>query len=103
MLPTYDPATHIDTVKTPYAVVHDMGINPKENSKGMLGQRIYEVVILVPLNEQHKLQPLSEAARQKLKSLPRLKYTGDATPTGIEAEFMGCTISLVYRLPVRIQ
>lgn len=103
MLPTYDPATHIDKVVTPYTVVHDQGIDPKAGTKGMLGQRVYEIVILVPLNQQEKLNPLSAAVRQALKSLPRLKYTGDAAPTGIEAEYQGCTVSLIYRLPVRIQ
>lgn len=103
MLPTYNPATHIDKVASPYAVVHDMGINPREGSKGMLGQRVYEIVILVPLDGQAQLSPLAEAVRLALKALPRLKYTGDAAPTGIEAEFMGCSVSLIYRLPVRIQ
>lgn len=103
VLPTYDPAVKIGEVKAPYAVIHDMGTNAQPGTKGMLGQRVYEIVVLVPLTEQAKLAPLCEAVRQALKALPRIKYTGDAAPTGIEAEFKGASVSLIYRMPVRIQ
>lgn len=103
MLPTYDPAAHINEVVNPYAVVHDMGTNAQEGTKGMLGQRVYEIVILVPLTEQDKLRPLCDQVRAALKALPRIKYTGDAAPTGIEAEYRGASVSLIYRMPVRIE
>lgn len=101
--PTYDPGVQMGEVKAPYLVVHDMGINPHENSGGMLGQHIYEVVALVPVARQGELKLLCERARAALKSIPRLKYSGDAAPTGIEAQFKGVSVSLVYRLPVVIQ
>lgn len=103
MLPAYDPAVQVGEVKSPYAVIRDMGTNPQEGTKGLLGQRIYEIVVLVPIKEQAQLAPLCEQVRQALKPLARLKYTGDAAPTGIEAEFKGVSVSLIYRMPVRIQ
>lgn len=103
VMPAYDPAVHINEVREPYAVVHDMGTNAKDGTKGMLGQRVFEVVILVPLNQQDKLGPLCDRARAALKGLTRLKYTGDAAPTGIEAEYRGASVSLIYRMPVRIE
>lgn len=103
VLPAYDPAVQIGEVKAPYAVIHDMGTNAQPGTKGLLGQRIYEVVVLVPIKEQDKLAPLCKAVREAMKSLSRLKYTGDAAPTGIEAEFRGVSVSLIYRMPVRIQ
>jgi len=103
VLPTYDPGVQIGEVKSPYAVIHDMGTKPREGTRGILGQRIYEIVVLVPVREQDKLGQACRQVREALSALPRIKYTGDAAPTGIEAEYKGASVSLIYRMPVRIQ
>lgn len=102
VLPTYDPGAHIGEVKTPYAVVHDMGVNAQAGTKGMLGQRIYEIVILVPDGEQEQLEPLCKQAKNALKALrTRLKETGESGPSALEVQYRGASRSLIYRMPVR--
>lgn len=99
----YDPGVKVGKIETPYAVVHDMGTAPQEGTRGMLGQHIYEVVVLAPLGQQDALAPLAHQIRTQLRALPGLRYTGDAKPTGIEETYVGVSMSLIYRVPVRIQ
>lgn len=101
--PAYEPGVKIGEVKTPYLVLHDMGIDPNPRAGGRLGQHLYEVVALVPLGQQSELKPLCDRARAALSTIPRLKYTGEAAPSNIEEQYRGTSVSLIYRLPVLIQ
>ncbi len=100
--PTYDPGVKIGEVKTPYLVLHNMGVDPNPRTGGRLGQHVYEVVALVPLGRQRELKPLCDRARAALMHIPRLKFTGENAPTDIEEAYRGTSRSLIYRLPVII-
>lgn len=98
-IPTYDPGVKIGEVKQSYCVVHDLGTTPKENCKGLLGQRVYEIVVLVPLKEQQSLDKCCNIVREALKPIKELKYTGDMQESQIEETYRGLSKSLVYRKP----
>jgi len=93
----YPPATEIGEVKSPYAVVHDMGTVPKPGSKGMLGQHLYEILCLVPVSQQRDLSGMVKRVRAALRPLASLQSTGDSQPTnGLAPNFKGASMSLIY-------
>lgn len=100
ILPSYDPGVKVGEVKAPYCVVHDMGVKPQEGTGGKMGQQIYEIVILTPISAQELLPNLCRQVREALAAIPRLRYTGEAAPTGLEDRYLGAAQSLIYRLPV---
>ena len=101
-MPCYDPGVQIGQVKEPYCVIHDAGIKVQENTSGRLGQRIWEIVVLVPIKDQPSLDGLCRQVKDALAGIPRLKDTGEDAPTGLEATYMGAAKSLIYRQPVMI-
>lgn len=100
-MPCYDPGVQIGEVKAPYCVIHDAGTKPQERTRGMLGQHIYEIVVLVPISDhaQAQLQAECRRIRGALCGIRGLKYTGDAAPTALEATYKGSAQSLIYRAP----
>lgn len=100
-MPCYDPGVRVGEVKQPYCVIHDAGTKPQERTRGMLGQHIYEIVILVPISDQAQaqLQALCRQVRAALSGVRGLKYTGDAAPTALEVSYNGAAQSLIYRAP----
>lgn len=87
----------------PYTVVHDMGTVPKPGSKGLLGTHVFEIVCLVPTALPGALDALTAKVREGMKAVPRLRYTGEAQPTGIESTYDAVSMSLIYQMPMRIQ
>lgn len=96
----YDPGVKVGEVKEPYCVVHDAGIKVQEGTGGRLGQRIWEIVVLVPIADQPSLPARCRQIKQALKTIPGIKDTGEDAPTGLEATYKGAAQSLIFRQPV---
>lgn len=101
LMPVYDPGTHIGEIKTAYAVVVDMGVKEQEGTKGLLGQRIIEIVVIVPLKNQGELERHIKGIKKSLKPIKNLKFTGSAESSNILQEYKGAAKSMIYRQPVR--
>lgn len=99
-MPCYDPGVQIGEVKAAYCVIHDAGIKVQENTGGRLGQQLWEIVVLVPINDQPELDNWCKQVKAQLSAIPRLKDTGEDAPTGLEETFKGAAKSLIYRQPV---
>lgn len=102
LMPVYDPGVHVGEVKASYAVVIDMGVKEQEQTKGMLGQRILEIVLIVPLNKQNELDICAKKVQKKLKTINNLKFTGSSEASSVLQEYKGAAKSLIYRQPVRM-
>lgn len=102
LLPCYDPGAKIGVVKAAYAVVMDAGTTPQPGTNGMLGQKTYEIVILVPLDKQNELDDWIVEIRKALAGISNLKYTGECEPSSIEQEFRGAAKSLLFRQAIRL-
>ncbi len=98
----YPPAQKLGKCLAPYCVVVENQTAPMAGSRGMLGQKLYEVICLVPTAQPDALDPLMDAVRDALKILPALRYTGDADATGVDETFVALARSLIYRLPCRL-
>lgn len=101
-MPCYDPGVKIGTVKESYAVAYDRGDMPQAGTKGKLGQKIFEVVVLVPLSQQRALADLERKVIGLLSEIKNLKFTGESQTSSIEQEFAGVSKSLLFRQPVRL-
>lgn len=100
-IPCFDPGVHTGLVTASYVVAYDRGVTPQPGTKGRLGQRVFEIVLLSPLKKQEELMSLEKGVISALKAIPNLKYTGEIQPTGIESEFKGVSKSLLFRQPTR--
>ena len=100
--PCYDPGCQAGRCVSPYVVVHDQGTTPQPGTRGMLGQRIYEIVCLVPNSKAAGLEPMTRAVAAALAPLSPLRPTGEKAPAEIEQNYQAQSMSMVYVMPVRL-
>lgn len=101
-IPCYDPGTQVGKVGAPFAVVRDLGTTPLEGRKGMLGTHQWELICLVPYQEQDKLPALMDQVKAALKEVKPLRWSGQADPMSLEAPYEGAAMSLIYHYPQRL-
>lgn len=96
----YDPGIKIGECKQSYAVVRSLGVEPLPQSKGLLGRRSYEALLVVPMAQQSTLPAMTASIKEALAPLP-LRLSS-VTDQDLQDAFRAAGCSLVYTQNLRL-
>lgn len=96
----YDPGVKIGECKQSYAVARSLGVETLPGSKGLLGRRTYEVLLVVPLARQSELAAMAESVKAAMASLP-LRLSS-VTDQDLEQAYRAAGCSLIYTQNLRL-
>lgn len=98
----YFKGQHEGLCKEPYVIVGEGSQIPSINSN-TIGQKIVDIIVMVPINSYIAIDPYVNNIRQALKELKYLRKTGIETPVIVDDEKKAYTMSIEYVLQKKLE
>ncbi len=98
----YFKGQHEGLCKEPYVIVGEGSQIPNINSN-VIGQKIIDIIIMVPVNSYISVKPYADDIRNALKELKYLRKTGTETPVIVDDEKKAYTLSIEYVLQKKLE
>lgn len=91
----YSPGQHKGECNSKYIVINDGGMTIVEGVSS--GQKFYEILCYVPINNFSELEPFVFRAKEAMKELfPLIRPSGTETPAVLDEDVEGHMISVEY-------
>lgn len=98
----YYKGQHEGLCKDPFVIVAEGNQIPNINSN-KLGQKIIDIIVMVPINSYLAVDPYVENIRNALKELDYLRKTGTETPVIVDDNKKAYTMSIEYVLQKKLE
>lgn len=98
----YFKGQHKGLCKESFVVVGEGSQIPNINSN-VIGQKIIDIIIMVPVNSYISVKPYADDIRNALKELKYLRKTGTETPVIVDDEKKAYTMSIEYVLQKKLE